>query len=90
MAEEKQDIYAQSGRMNPAGNAMAMAPEQEFPDGIYCRAIYVGGAGDLAVEMAQDHSTVIFPNVAAGMYYPIRAAKILAAGTTASNLVIMW
>lgn len=89
MANEKQDIFADSGRQNPAAHALAVsAGSGPFPWG-YSRAIYVGGAGDLTVRMASDESIVTFANVAAGMYYPIRASEIMAS-STASNFTVMW
>lgn len=49
------------------------------------RAIYVGGAGDLAVTMI-DGTTVTFSGVPAGTTLPIRCSKVMAA-TTATNIL---
>lgn len=51
-----------------------------------CNALYVGGAGDIAIldEMGQ---TVTYTGVAAGLWFPVKAVRVLAAGTTATGLV---
>jgi hypothetical protein len=54
------------------------------------RAVYVGGAGNLAVRLAGDQSTPIFMAVPVGTVLNIRADKILATGTTATNLVGLY
>lgn len=50
-----------------------------------CRAVYVGGAGDLKVDMA-DGSTVTLEGVLAGSILPIQVSKIYATGTSATNI----
>lgn len=51
------------------------------------RAIYVGGAGDLAVRMSGDATTPTFVGVAAGTVLPISVDKVLSTGTTATSIV---
>jgi ethanolamine utilization microcompartment shell protein EutS len=50
------------------------------------RAIWVGGAGDVAVEMI-DGSTGVLAGILAGTLMPVRVRKVLATGTTATGLV---
>jgi hypothetical protein len=50
------------------------------------RAIYVGGAGDIKVDMPGG-GTVTFVAVPQGTLLPIRPKRIYATGTTATNLV---
>jgi len=50
------------------------------------RAIYVGGAGDLAVEFV-DGTQVVFASVGAGTLLPINVRKVLSTGTTATSIV---
>lgn len=52
------------------------------------RGLYVGGAGSLAVQMA-DGMTVTFPAVAVGVL-PLQVDKVLATGTTATNLLALY
>lgn len=60
--------------------------DDELPQG--CRAIYVGGAGDLAVTM-WDGGNVTFAGVTAGSWYPIRVSAVLQTGTTATGLIAL-
>lgn len=50
------------------------------------KAIYVGGGGDLVVQMVGDAGTVTFTSVAGGSVLPIRVQRVLAA-TTATSIV---
>ena len=52
------------------------------------RAIYIGSSGDLAVE-PEIGSPVIFTNLFQGTWITIRVKKVLATGTTATNLIAM-
>lgn len=51
-----------------------------------CRAIYVGGAGDISLLTIRG-STVTFANVPAGLILPVQATRVLSTGTTATSLV---
>ena len=53
-----------------------------------CRAIYVGGAGDLAVTMSGG-GNITFAGVAAGSWVPIGCSAVLNSGTTATNIVAL-
>lgn len=76
-----------SGLDAPAENAAAITPNDttDLPD--TTRAIYVGGAGNLAVIMAGGGATITLTGVLAGMIYPLRVARVLATGTTATGLI---
>lgn len=50
------------------------------------RAIWVGGAGDIAVRMV-DQTTGTIAGVAAGTLLPIRCDKVLSTGTTATSII---
>jgi len=50
------------------------------------RFIYVGGAGNVAIE-DQKGNQVTYNSVPAGTFIPIQAAKVLSTGTTATNMV---
>jgi hypothetical protein len=50
-------------------------------------AIYVGGAGDVAIMGVEDTAAVVFKAPPVGTIIPIRAKKVMATGTTATLLV---
>ena len=49
--------------------------------------IYVGVGGDVAVEPWTGDNTVTFVGLPAGAIVPVRVRRVLATGTTATNLV---
>ena len=51
--------------------------------------IYVGNSGDIEAIM-ESGSTVIFANAATGSFLPILVKQVLAANTTASNLLALF
>jgi hypothetical protein len=50
------------------------------------RAIYVGGAGAVAV-VAPDDTVTVWPAVTAGSYLWVACKRVNAVGTTATNMV---
>ena len=74
---------------SPAVNAEAVVPSNTVALSNVSRAIYVGGGGDIAIEMLSG-TTVTLRAAAAGTFLPLRAKKILSSGTTASGLVNFW
>jgi hypothetical protein len=49
--------------------------------------VYVGGAGDIAVVMAEGGAPVVFGAVPAGTLLPIRISRLMSTDTTATNVV---
>ncbi len=52
-------------------------------------SLYVGGAGDVTVEMVGG-DVVRFAGVAAGQFLPIQVIRVNATLTTATNIVALW
>lgn len=53
------------------------------------RAIYVGGAGDVAIKHTEGGSAVTYPSVPAGTILPVSGVRVMSANTTATNMVWM-
>nr|DAL11089.1 MAG TPA_asm: hypothetical protein [Bacteriophage sp.] len=53
------------------------------------RALYVGGAGNVKVDMVSG-GTVTFSNVAAGTLLPIQVTRVYATGTTATLIIGLY
>lgn len=51
------------------------------------KALYIGGAGDVAVVMAEDTAPVTFSGVQAGSILPVRALKVMSTNTTATLIL---
>lgn len=87
------DKYGGSeGIDSPSDEFYAVTPDNDndLPNGVP-KGIFVGGAGDIVcVGKDQDPATdsVIF-KAAAGTTLPIRPRRILATGTSATNLVAL-
>lgn len=54
-----------------------------------CRALYVGGAGDVSI-VDLGGETVVFVGALAGSVLPIQTARVNATGTTATNIVALY
>jgi hypothetical protein len=54
------------------------------------RAVYVGGAGDVAAVMPDGGSAVVFKAVPAGTVLPIQVRRINSTATTATDLVALY
>lgn len=52
-------------------------------------ALYVGGAGDIAIE-SKDGSVVTLVGVQTGTYMYVQPVKVLATNTTATNLIALY
>lgn len=56
----------------------------------YARGLYIGGAGNLVVDMAGGEDSVIFVGLQAGTFLPIRVQKVFATGTSATDILQLW
>ncbi|MEE9453796.1 MAG: hypothetical protein V3V13_05360 [Paracoccaceae bacterium] len=77
------------GLESPAREAMSVTPNDTVDLTHTSRAVYVGVSGDIAVHMADETTAVIFKSVPVGIL-PVRLDRILATGTSASDLVTLW
>lgn len=76
------DIYGA-----PATRGAAVTPSDTTP--VDCRAIYVGGAGDVAVQFYDGGPTITFTAPTVGAVLPVSAYRIMAA-TTATLLIALY
>ena len=71
---------------DPAINAASVTPSDSAALSHNSRGLYVGGTGDLKVDM-EGTGTVTFYGVAAGSILPIRAKRVYSTGTTATYIL---
>lgn len=50
--------------------------------------LYIGGAGNVTVRMADGHNDVLFAGCLAGTFLPVWVNMVYATGTAATNIVI--
>lgn len=90
MAEDKfMRRYSIDQISAPPENAFVVTPNDTADLSATSRALYVGGAGNLAVIMVGGE-TVTLTAVPAGTLLPIRVDRVLAIGTTATAIVALW
>lgn len=75
--------------INPIAQGVATIAPNDSTSIIKTLGIYVGGAGDIAVVMA-DGTQATFKNVSAGVVLPISVTRVKLTGTTATNLLAVY
>jgi len=75
---------------SPARNGFAITPNDSVDLSITCRALFVGGAGDVSVILKGDSSSIVFKNVSAGTVLPVSAKRVEATLTTATDIVGLY
>ncbi len=84
-----QDLFDTNSTSSPARLALPITPNDATDFQYVGKGIYVGGAGDIVVIMANSTTPVTFRSTATGSILPIRVSRVLATGTTATNLVLL-
>lgn len=74
---------------NPADHAFAITPNDGADLAANTRAIWVGAAGNLNVDMVGGE-TVLFAGIPAGTLLPIRVARVRSTSTTAASLLGLY
>lgn len=77
----------------PMYNGQTPALDTDLP--YVTRAVYVGGAGNLSVQMVgngapTDGAIVTLASVPAGTLLPLRIRQVRSSGTTATNIIAFW
>jgi len=78
------------GLTTPADHAFVVTPNDGVPLSYVCRALYVGGAGDVKVDMNGGETAVPFNGVPAGTTLPIRPDLVYSTDTTATSIVCIY
>ena len=71
----------------PARGYQAVTPSDSTE--LNCRALYIGGTGNVVLQMPNREEVVTFNNVLAGTILPVSARRVMAA-TTATNIVALY
>ena len=90
MAVPEVPKYADALMHLPAQSAVAITPSDASNLARESRGIWVGGAGDLKVDMVGTGTGVTFVGIPAGSLLPLRVSKIYATGTTATDIVEVY
>lgn len=79
------DQYGTSS--GPSSWAESVTPSDTVDVQSVSRAVYVGGGGDLRVVMYPSANQITFTQVPSGTVLPIRISRVMATGTSATNVV---
>lgn len=82
------DPYANIGSdlLSPASHAAAVIPSDSADLPTSSKRLWIGSAGNVALVTVGGDS-VTYNSVPAGSYLQVRARRVMATGTTASNIV---
>ena len=83
------ELY-EKGLDSPYDAAAAITPDDSNDLATNTRSLYVGGAGNISVDMVSSGSSVVFVGMLAGESYPLRCKRVRSTSTTATNVVGMW
>lgn len=83
-----QDAFAGhvAGLTAPASVPEAVSPSDTEELVAITRGLYIGQTGNVRVRLASG-DVVTFANMQGGILYPIRVRQVLAAGTTATDII---
>jgi hypothetical protein len=84
------EFYPKDGPLSNAWNLAAVTPHDTNELTYTARALYIGGAGDVALIAGGDSAAVTLASVPAGTILPIRAKVVKSTGTTATNIVALY
>lgn len=69
--------------------AITKSDTDKLPLGV-CRALWIGGAGDVAVIAENDTAAVTFVGCAAGQVIPVKCKMVMSSNTTATSIVALY
>jgi hypothetical protein len=74
----------------PAANAVSVTTSDSSALDEGVRALYVGGAGDVAVKFPGQSNAVTFVGVVAGSVLSIQAEYVMSTNTTATDILALY
>lgn len=75
---------------SPARNSFSVIPDDASDLVTTCRALFIGGAGNISVILADDSSSLVFKNIPAGTVMPIAVKRVEATLTTATDILGLY
>lgn len=85
-----QAFHAIKNSTEPVFEAAAVTPNDSTDLPEQCRALYVGGNGNIRLDLPGAGTNVLFSAAKGGSVLPFRVARVRSTGTTANNLVCLY
>ena len=76
--------------VSTARRLVAVTPHDSTNLADVAKALYVGGAGNVAILAAGDSAAVTLVGVPAGTVLPIQTTRVNSTNTTATNIVALY
>lgn len=73
-----------------ASNAAAITPNDGANLPNTARGIFIGGDGNITVDMLDIGTNITFVGVQGGTFLPLMITKVYATGTTATSLIALY
>lgn len=85
------DIFARWKKTmeSPADIAVAVTPDNDNDLEFTTRGLYIGVTGDVTVHMKGSTTPVTFVGMLGGVEHPERVDRVLATGTTATDILAL-
>ncbi len=74
----------------PANSAEAVTPNDSTDLTNVSRALYIGGAGNVYVDMRDTGTNIAIIGATAGSVLPLRVSRVYSTNTTATNIVALY
>lgn len=74
---------------SPSRKAVEITPDDNNDLATWSKALYIGGGGNIEVQLVDDSGPTTFIAVPTGTVLPIRAKRIFSTGTTATFIVAL-
>jgi hypothetical protein len=74
---------------DPARHAVAVTPDDSNDLANNARALWIGGAGNVALDFVGSGTNVVIVGVPAGTLLPFEIKRVRSTGTTATNIVAL-
>jgi hypothetical protein len=83
-------VNYQDGLTSPAENGVAVTPNDGTDLTNATRALWIGGAGNISVDMVGGQTAVVYSGIAAGTWMPLRVTRVRSTSTTATLIVAVY
>jgi hypothetical protein len=83
-------ISHETALSSPARNGFSITPDNSSDLSTTCRALFVGGSGDISVILSADSSSIVLKNIPAGSVLPISVKRVEALLTTATDILGLY